>query len=409
MSGATAPGLEARIEAAFCGSAEALRRFAWLAAALMTVAFLANTVKIIVEINAPGYAGEAAFLDFTAFWAGARLALDGNALGAFDIEVFRDALKVPPGLAEGDIFWLYPPAWHIAVMPLGLLPFSAAYVAFCAVSIAAFVAAVRPVAGPLPGGVPLVVAAPAVLIVLTLGHNSLLWTAGLIGALAALAQGRAVLAGLLIALLTLKPQLGILIPVALVAGGHWRTILWASIGAAAIVALSTAVMGLEYWRYFFGMLRFIGEVMTTDLVRFGQMLSWYALMRLGGAPHELAYPIQLAVTVAAAGAVGWVWSRRRATPDLKAATLCAAIPLATPYVYHYDMILALAAALFLARDGFGATRGARLWLLALWLGPVPGLALLGYVPPGAYAAPLLTATLGLCLARASRGTARAPA
>jgi len=97
-----------------------------------------------------------------------------------------------------------------------------------------------------------------------------------------------------------------------------------------------------------------------------------------------------------------VWSRKGVSADIKAATLCIAIPLATPYAYHYEMTLTLAAGLFLARDGFGASLGERLWLLALWLGPVPGLALLSYVPPVIHAAPLLTATLVFCVARAAR-------
>ncbi len=185
-------------------------------------------------------------------------------------------------------------------------------------------------------------------------------------------------------------------------GGHWRTALWACIGAGVIAALSTAVMGLGYWDQFFAMLRFMSELMQTEIVRFERMMTWYALLRLGGAGHDLAMPVQLAVTAAAAASVAWVWSRRGASADIKAATLCIAIPLATPYAYHYEMTLTLVAALFLVRDGFGATRGERLWLLALWLGPVPGLALLGHLPPALYAAPLLTATLALCLARARR-------
>jgi hypothetical protein len=77
----------------------------------------------------------------------------------------------------------------------------------------------------------------------------------------------------------------------------------------------------------------------------------------------------------------------------------AAFGTAAPLIRRFALLVA---ALFLARDGFGATRGERLWLLALWLGPVPGLALLGHLPPALYAAPLLTATLALCLARARR-------
>lgn len=389
------------------GAATAARRFAWLAAAVMAVAFLAHVARIVAEIAAPGFGGEAIRLDFTAFWAAAKLALAGEPLAAFDPDRLRAALALAPGTPPGDLFWLYPPGWHIAVAPLGLLPFTAAYLVFSAVTLAAFAAAARRPAAPLPGGLVLVLASPAVLIALLLGNMSLLWTAGLVGALAALGQGRAVLAGLLIALLTIKPQLGLLIPVALVAGGRWRTLGWAALGAAAVLVLSTAVMGLAYWQHFFAAMRLMAGLMTTDVVNFERMMSWYGLLRLGGAGHGPALALQAAVALAAAGTVGWVWHRRDATFDLKAAALCTAIPLATPYAYHYEMTLALAAAMFLARDGFGVGRGARLWLLALWLGPVPSLALAGTLPPALYAAPLVTATLALCVVRAAR--VRAPA
>ncbi|MFQ5567040.1 MAG: glycosyltransferase family 87 protein, partial [Paracoccaceae bacterium] len=274
------PALSARIEAAFGGSAPLIRRFAIIAAALMVVAFVANTAKMVIEINAPGFDGQAILIEFTPFWAAAKLGLAGDATAAFDVNVLREALQLPSDQEPGDMFWLYPPAWHIAIMPFGLMPFSVAYLLFSLIAFAAFVAAVRPLAAPLPGGPALVLAAPAVLIIMTLGNNSLLWTAGLAAAVAAMSQGRAVLAGCLIAALTLKPHLGLLVPFALAFGGHWRTVLWACIGTVAIAGLSTAVMGLDYWPYFFGSMQFISEVMQTDLPRFGRMMTWYALARL---------------------------------------------------------------------------------------------------------------------------------
>lgn len=392
----------ARIEAAFGDSTPAIRRFAWLAAAVMALAFLAHVARTIAEINAPGFGGEAVRLDFTAFWAAAKLALAGDAAAAFEPDRLREALSLPPGMPPGDLIWLYPPAWHMAVAPLGLLSFPAAYLVYSAAAFAAFAATIRPLARPLPGGSPLVLAAPAVLIALLLGNMSLLWTAGLAGALGAAAAGQAALAGLLIALLTVKPQLGLLVPVALAAGGHWRVILWALLCTAALLALSTAVMGVGYWRHFFDAMGLMSGLMTTGVVEFKGMMTWYAMFRTGGAPHAPALTAQVAIALAAAAAVGWVWSRPHASADLMAAALCAAIPLATPYAYHYEMTLTLAAALFLARDGFGASRGARLWLLLLWLGPAVNLALAGWLAPALYAAPLVTLTLGLCVARTSR-------
>ena len=392
----------ARIEVAFGPARPSIERFAMLAGLMMVFSFVAYVIGMIVEINGAGYDGEAIQIDFTAFWAAAKLAIEGDAISAFDPNALRAAQALPSDHPPGDLLWLYPPAWHMVIIPLGLLPFTSAYIVYSAVTFAAFAAALRPLATPRPGGVALVLAGPAVLIIMILGNNSLLWTAGLVAALSAMNHGRAVLAGLLIALLTLKPQLGLLIPFALAFGGHWRTILWACIGTVAIAVLSTAAMGVDYWSHFLNMMRLMSDLMQTDIVRFERMMTWYALIRLGGGGHELAFPIQLAVTALAAASVAWVWSRPGAGTDIKAATLCIAIPLATPYAYHYEMTLTLVAAMFLARDGFGASRGARIWLIALWLGPVPGLALLGHLPPAIYAAPLLTATLALCLMRAAK-------
>lgn len=397
-------GVARRVAATFGPAWPWLDRFARIAAMVMWVILLGVIASVVVRVNWPGFQGEAIKLDFTAFWGAARLALDGEALAAFHPVRLAEAMRLPPDSPEGSLLWLYPPGWHIAVTPLGLLPFSLAYILYSAISYVAFAAAVRPVSAPLPGGLALALAAPVVVINIQIGNNSLLWTAGLVAALGAMVQGRAAAAGGLIALLTLKPQLGVLIPVALLAARQWRVIGWATGVALVIAAASTAVMGADYWTHWLGTVRGMSDLMGSELVRFNLMITWYALARFWGLAHEVAFPLQLAVTLAAAAAVAWVW-RRPVTADLKAATLCIAIPLATPYAWHFEMSLALVAGLFLARDGFGRSRAARLWLLLLWLGQVPGVALMHVVPPAFYAAPLLTATLGLCLWRARPGAA----
>lgn len=392
--------IEARIARGIGRYHGTIAQFAWISASMMLVLFLAFGAWLVATVNSAGYAGSAIQIDFAAFWAAAKLAVAGVPMAAFDPDALRAAQDLPPGASRGDLLWLYPPSWHAAILPLGLLPFSAAYLLFSAITLAAFAAAARPLAAPLPGGLALVLAGPSVIIALVLGNNSLIWTAGLIAALGALDRGRAVAAGLIVALLTVKPQLGILIPVALLAGGQWRAIFWACAGTLAVVAASTALMGTAYWSQFLHSMDLMSGLMQTDIVRFDRMMTWYALSRLAGAGHALAFPLQLAVTLACALAVAWIW-RRPGPTDLKAAALCAAIPLATPYAYHYELTLALAAAMFLARDGVGAAPGGRLLLLLLWSGPLLSLIFMGAVPPATYAAPLLTATLGLCLWRAS--------
>jgi len=78
-----------------------------------------------------------------------------------------------------------------------------------------------------------------------------LWTGILLIGLSQLFRRNALGAGAMIALLTLKPHLGIMIPVALIAAGYWRTVFWASVVTGVIVAITLGAFGLEYWSAFF--------------------------------------------------------------------------------------------------------------------------------------------------------------
>ncbi len=70
------------------------------------------------------------------------------------------------------------------------------------------------------------------------GQNST-WTAALSGSGLSLLERRPLLAGGLLGLLIYKPQLGLLIPVALLAGRHWR--------ASEGVAVSLGERDVAYW------------------------------------------------------------------------------------------------------------------------------------------------------------------
>ena len=381
---------------------ERLTRVAWIIAAMMALTTLGFAISVVVRVNLPGHGGESLQLDFTAFWAAAKLTLAGESHAIFDPARLEAAMAMPPDVPRGGYLWLYPPAWLMVIAPLGLLPFSAAFIVFTVIAYLVFAASVWRLAAPLPGGLPLILAGPTVVMTLHFGNNSLLWTGALVASLAALAQGRGALAGGLVALLTIKPQLGLLIPVALAAGGHWRAIGWATAGTAAIGAVSTLVMGPGYWLRWIESMEAMSTLMEAQVLRSYMMVTWYALFRFVGLAHEAALGVQAGITLGAAASVGWVW-RRPVSSDLKSATLCIGILVATPYAWHYELALALVAVMFLARDGFGQFPGERIWLGLLWLGQVPGLALEPYLAPAVYAPPLLTATLALCVWRARAG------
>lgn len=366
----------------------------WLALA----AFIGG---VILVINSPGHAADSWLVDFTAFWGAAKLALEGQAIAAFDPAALAAAQGARPLTGITGMPWLYPPGWHALIAPLGLLPFSVAWIVFGVVSAGAFFAVIRPLARPVPGALVWMLAAPSVLLSLAIGNNGVLSAACMTAAVAALGAGRQGRAGLLIALMTLKPSLGLLVPPVLLAGRQWRAIAWATAGTLIIAVASAALLGVDYWLRFFARLGDASDMLAAGRLPFQRMITWYGFLRTAGLGHDAAIAGQVAATAVVMVAVGALWTRRgspRGVPfEVKAATFLFGLTLATPYAYYYEMSFAVAGILFLLR--VRPDWPAPAWLLfgLIWLTPALGLGLKGFAPVAMIAAPLQSLALALAL------------
>lgn len=217
----------------------------------------------------------------------------------------------------------------------------------------------------------LALAYPAVLINIGHGQNGFL-TAALLGGALIVLDRRPILAGILIGLLVYKPQFGLMIPLALVAGCHWRTFAAAAATVAALTLVTTLAFGPEVWPAFKASTEFSRSVVLeqgqTGWQKIQSVFSW---ARMWGAPIPLAYALQGALTIAIGVVIVRVW-RSAAAPALKSATLCVAAILATPYSLDYDMMVLAPVIAFFALDGLH--RGFGPWektaLAALWLVPL---------------------------------------
>ncbi len=341
--------------------------------------------------------------DFTVFWAAAKLAVAGQPLATFDPQALYAVTKLPTEAPHENFLWLYPPSFLVALMPLGALSFALAFAAFMAISATAFALAVRAPASVLPGLWRLMLVSPMVIICgLFIGQTSVLWTAGLVAGLWAMRGGKAVAAGLAIALLTMKPHLGLLIPIGLIAARQWAVIGWATGFTLLLTGAATVVTGPDYWPQFLEALHSQVDRVANGAVLMNRLSSLYGFLHALGAGHGGALAPQLALTAGLIAIIGWIWSRRNLSEDLKCATLCAAIPLATHYALFYEMTLELAAALFLIRDGFGRRLAEKAWLLVLWVGPAPMILFPTLLSVALYTPPILLITLAICLARVWR-------
>lgn len=327
---------------------------------------LTGTLLARTAINIAENGNSAVEVDFFVFWGAAKLAASGASLDAFDASKIREAA----GLAGDDWMpWAYPPAFLLFLAPLGKLSFTVAWTIFSLVSAAAILVATRPLTA---GRVQLLFAAalaPAFLPGFLLGQTSTLWTAGLVAALVALGAGRPIFAGVLIGLLTIKPQLGLLLPFALVAACAWRAIASAAVTTALLVVLPTLLFGHTYWSESLVMMKEHGETVREAIANLTLMISPYSFLAGLGIPEGSSLTVQWAITALCAVVVFLVWRAQSVSFDTRAAVLLTAIPLSSPYLWLYESALLAPAALFMLRASilrltpFGIALG-----LAMWMG-----------------------------------------
>ncbi len=282
-------------------------------------------------------------VDFAVFWSASYLALSEGPLQAYDVARHLEVMATygPLGIGSTAVLpWLYPPTFLLVVLPLATLPLAFSYLLFVAGGAYAYLRVIGGLVGAssmLRRGFWLpVLASPAVLASCILGQNSLL-TAALVGGAVCLLNKRPVVAGILIGLLAIKPQLALLIPVALIAGRHMRTLASAAATVAIFVAVSVAVCGWETIPAFLHNVAWArAHLVEGSPAGWLGMPSVLAAAQLAGLNPAAAYAVQGLAALAAAASVVYVWSRTREAP-LRAAVLAAAALLATPYVRHYEL------------------------------------------------------------------------
>lgn len=336
--------------------------------------------------------------DFLDVYAASDQALAGRPAAVYDYRLHdRSERRVAD---TGRFYgWHYPPMFLLVALPMALLPYGWALCLWLAATFAGYRAAVRR-SFPVAGTAMAALAFPAVWVNVGHGQNAFL-TAGLLGFGLLLLDRRPGLAGLLLGLLCYKPQFGLLIPVALVAGRHWRTTAAATATVLAAAGLSLAAFGPATWQAFFASLGTSRRLLLEQgALPWFKIQSVFAAVRLLGGGAASAYAVQAVATLAVMVAVAAMWRRCR-DPGLRSAALVAAMPLATPYVLDYDLVILALPIAWLARAG--SETGFRPWektvLAAVWLLPLlarpAGFALGIPLTP-----PLLAVLLGLAVARA---------
>lgn len=321
-----------------------------IASALTAVAMLA--VHLLGGSGTVDSFGRPLGTDYSVFWNAGRLALDGDPATAWDVNALNAAAReTHESQSIPDAAWLYPPVFLLVAACLASLPYLPSLLIWQGLSVGLAAALLRRLL-PDPRSWLVALATPLTPLVLLHGQNAFL-TAALLGFGLLLLHRRPWLAGALLGCLVYKPQLGLMIVPLLLFMRSWRAVAGAVLSGSLLLGLSTALWGLEPWRAFMDSLPLGRMFMEQGSVGFHKSASLFAAVRLWGASIPLAYGVQaLGILLGLA----MVWLLRRAEPALRAAGVCAAVALSTPYLLDYELAIVGAGAAFLwslaRKEGF---------------------------------------------------------
>ena len=275
--------------------------------------------------------------DFFVFYSSARYLWEGGAIaGLYDFSVLK-AFQVTLGAGEAGLHpFNYPPTYLFLIWPLGGLSYLVALIVWQVLTVAVFAAALH-VAGLRPLEILAATVAPATVLNFSAGQNGCLTSALLIAGLALLAR-RQITSGVLFGLLTLKPHLGLLVPVVCLAQSRWLAIATAACPAFALIGASILVFGPASWSAY---LDFLVEFQVQVQAQISsEFLKYSATVLMAeqilGLPKALAYGVQIAISLGV-GAVVFLAYRRTLDETLRLILVLVGVSLVTPFGFLYDL------------------------------------------------------------------------
>ncbi len=329
---------------------DAIRRAEWLNAErvrgysliLFTVNVLGFAVWIGLSHGLIDHTGKPLGTDFMSFYSASKLTLSGHATQVwtpYAHQISEDAIF---GRQLGYWAFFYPPAYLLICAPLALMPYGLSLFIWLTSTTAASVALARQwlkqqAPAIVTGLIPLL-AFPALWINIGNGQNAALTTALFLGG-CLLLDRRPVIAGLILGLLVIKPQLGLALPFILIASGRWRTLVATGVSALAMSATAWLVVGTEGYLAFLHNSALARSTLEQGLVSPARMQSLFAALMLWKSPLWLAYGAQILLALGVLISACFIIRRHKPDRFALGALMVSATLLMTPFMLDYDLLL----------------------------------------------------------------------
>ena len=307
--------------------------------------------------------------DFVAHWTASHLTLAGEQATVYNAPRFKEIEEDLTGL--GGHLWLYPPTALLIDWPLALLPYIPSLATWLVVTMGLYLLVLYRIA-PHPLTLFWGLAFFGTFQNIFFGQNGFL-SAALLGGGLLLLDGSPFLGGVLLGLLSYKPHLAALVPLALLAGRRWRALLGSVVAAIFLALASLAVLGLDTWELFMKAIPHTMDNLQAQSATFLTMPTIFAAVRLADFGFPVAWGLHGVGMLVAVALVVWLWSVKTSAA-VRGAALAIGILLFSPHIWFYDLpILAIALA-WLGWEGHttGWLPLEQLLLLLSWLMPFVG-------------------------------------
>ena len=317
--------------------------------------------------------------DFLGFWSASHLLHLGHAELAYDTPQLLETARMVEPKSTATWGWIHPPTTLLLYWPIGLFPCALAWILFVLATTTFLILALRKIVAP-PLALWVTLASPAVAFNAWNGQTAALNAALMTLALITL-EKRPALSGFAGAVLACcKPHLAALL--FLVEFFHRRKPLFWAIGIiAAIVLLTTLILGFSIWQVWLHSLP-INDFSADNggvLRAYDRMASIFSIGRYIGLTVIVSWVPHAIVALAAMGIVLALWHKSNVSYDIRAASVPLATLLISPYLFYYDYVLVLPSLAFWMRHI--ATHGSKpwefnlmalVWAASIWLYCVGG-------------------------------------
>jgi len=284
--------------------------------------------------------------DFVNYYA-SSLAIWENKLDIiYDVDAYYEFLKHSFGDNLSKHNASYPPHFWLFTWPLSFFPYLLSLILWSVFSVTVFYKSLELYGLP-KQDIIILCLTPAIIICLIGGQNGLI-SAALILSAFYFKDNRPILAGFLLACLTYKPQMGFLIPLALMLSRDWKVIFWAGVFTVMLIVSSIIIFGTHVWLdYFHNVIPFQMYILENMGRPFNIMVpSIFKSLHNFGVNTDIAMQVQYVLGLLSVLIVIWAFWRVR-NRDLQLALFLTATCMFSPYLVIYDLpILTFAAYLY---------------------------------------------------------------